>query len=462
DAAGDPLPDAPGYQMDGLATARGAWPWCGSFARFARLEGGDLACTETSWGNWLLANCLHGTDAAKRDRRFAYAEDGEAMPGGRDAGVFGEYRVFIPDERAPPLGDWEIAFPPGDEPAGRIGAPWSARYWRLRTGHCGSRLARILVQSDAPDALIQVVLRRARGAGRLVRDILRGEAPRFERTVNLQGVADIIVVVGNRAGAGGHRVSVTPIPAAPLVRATRWNCARDTSYEMDPAGWAWTWTSPDLMADANGDGRPDLHLRPGRTTRLRLRATNHGTRVAAGVTARFACRPALLPGGRWEPIGEATLAAPLPPGGSAWIEQGWTVPEADAPAGWMVRAELIAAEDPNRDDKIVVGCVGGASGAALPAMSAHAVPRAPDLACACRAIPGGLELAVMPAKPPARPWSRRRGAAPSPRPGLCYPPTQALFPEGPPKRPVVTLLRCDALGITEGASWGVHGGARSS
>ena len=79
----------PGVGYDPTArtgTARTNMPWYGRFDQFRYydISTTELDSHETSWGNYLIANYMHGTANPVADARFEYNEDEDSVtwPGG--------------------------------------------------------------------------------------------------------------------------------------------------------------------------------------------------------------------------------------------------------------------------------------------------------------------------------------------------------------------------------------------
>lgn len=364
DATGSPLPTPPagtpfGYDVRMLRVMRQAVPWYGLFDRFTYLDAArtELLSHETTWGNYVLANMLHGTVAASGDTRFRYREDAEPVLG--DAPLGTRRSAVLAGDEAVLSNGATLVFPPGPP-----GLPWGVRYWRIKpdVGAAAPGLARITVNagmsSDGP--LTQIAL--IDGAGSLI-DVRRSDRPDYQTAVSTQGVAAILVAVANREGAVQPSLTVTSIPPAPLVAATRWNTRKSTSYEINPEGWSWTWISPDVMVDTDGDNMADNEVFFGRDNVLKLRVRNRGNAQATNVTAQFwyqKAAPHLSPTA-WLPVADTlggiqTGALPtLAAGQEDWISVLWA-PDDDGSghSHWCVKARLTTPGDPSLDGKVVL------------------------------------------------------------------------------------------------------------
>jgi hypothetical protein len=359
DEAGKPLAQAEpsGYDPRLLRAALAGKAWYGHFDRFLYLDDvrTEIVSQETTWGNWLVANHLRGTQAAGADGRFHYREDSDPAPEDRRRQWASDLlRARVLEQDARPLHPGEtIRFDPAPANAPAWGG---ARYYRvLLSPPPAARpgMVEILLDASGPaDPLTQVLLLDRDGE---LRDIVRSDRKQWARTVNAAGLSEIVVVVANREHAGPHSLTVRAAPPSPLVSTTRWNCRAGTSYEVDPAGWRWTWLSPDMDIDRGG---AQGSVGP---VRLKLRLRNRGTIPARNIKVAFWCQPAgpQFSAALWVPVENQAACAELMPGTEKWLSVDWTPPDGLGLAGWCVKAEIVAPGDPNTDDKIVLGGVAG-------------------------------------------------------------------------------------------------------
>jgi hypothetical protein len=327
--------DDSGYILQDLREARGLVVGEGHLDRFEHLDvtGGEILSTETDWGNFLVANWLHGTGQPTPDQRFDYVEDDEG--GGR----FSQERPFVwPDETlaASALAVRPYAFTiPGD--AARCA--FSARYTVVKIDAGAPPLLRIdfAVQAGMRDPLVQIMLigRDVPGQG-VLRDLIRLDGTAWTRCVPTAGLEQVVVIVAAREESGRYRLGIEAASGRAVLHAAPWNAAPGTSFETDPRDpkTRWGWTSPDLALTGQ---------------EVCLRVTNRGDAAsdplqvaiaAQGTTADVPLRAA-----QWQKVGEATLPA-LAPGATGEVRIPWRQPRTPAAAtGWGLRATVTGGPD---------------------------------------------------------------------------------------------------------------------
>ena len=359
DAAGAPLTASPGepfgYDPALLRKARTQMSWPGDFDRFAWFDASrsELSTHETTWGNFVIANLLHGTNPPPVDARFRYLEDHEPVPG--HALLASMSANVLPADAALIAAGVPVVFAQSPE-----GPPWGVRYYRLvpdPAAHPG--LVRItLAASGATSPLTQIILVTPQFG---LRDIHRFDQVGFVKTVNMNGLGAVFVIVANRDSPGQHGLTVTPVAQAPLITATRWNTVHDTSYEVDPRSWSWTWTSPDIMVDTDNDLSADSQVFFDQNNALKIRLTNRGNDAGDASVAFWyqKASPSLSPAA-WIPVadlggGVQTATTSLAAGASTWLSVQWApVDDGTHHPHWCVKAVITVADDSNADDKIVL------------------------------------------------------------------------------------------------------------
>ena len=88
------------------------------------------------------------------------------------------------------------------------------------------------------DPLVQIL---RLGPGSTLVDVHHSDQPSYDKTIQLNGLDAVIVIVASRATAGDFNIQFDEIPSAADTMVTRWNSREGTEYETDPRGWAWTW-----------------------------------------------------------------------------------------------------------------------------------------------------------------------------------------------------------------------------
>lgn len=353
-AAGDP---GLGYTTDALRNARARQPWYGRFDRFGWYDAAltELGSHETSWGNFLLANYLHAMASPSADGRFDYLEDDQ------------------PDLSGSRLRDLTIAFAAADDFSLAQGTdvtravvghlPFAARFYRVRpSAGAAPRMLRITLTATAgmTDPLVQVI---RLGSGTGVVDIHRSDRASYTKVIPCNGIAEIGVIVASRENGGDFQVRFQEVAAASDVMVTRWNTSVGREYEVDPAGWTWTWVSPDVMVDTNDDGLSDAQVYFDRDNKLKIRLRNRGNADASNITVDLWYQKATpyLTSSGWIPvtnqtgivqqIGPVNLAA----GAEAWFSAFWApVDDGTHHPHWCIKAAVTAPADESSDNKVVL------------------------------------------------------------------------------------------------------------
>jgi hypothetical protein len=313
----------------------------GAFDEFLYLDEArkDVVCSDTAWGNFLVALALNGTGGS--DSRFRFAEERffrgamnttMFVPADRrlDYAALGQVALDQQGHVEPSRQFSLETLPPGEdmvtptelEIGGDRLSATRTRAWAfdfaaeslsesrakrvLQTlppyacvGHAirmpgdgATRLLRIRFaprQGQLQDGLVQLLL--LDGAGRL-RDLIRHDctaSARMDHVLACRELGAVVVLVASRQHPGDFTLTFSRPADQPVVYATPWNCRRATNFAKDPAAFAWNWTSDDI------DLLPGLSAK--RPT-IALHVRNHGTKESAAVGARLFRRPN-APGATW-------------------------------------------------------------------------------------------------------------------------------------------------------------------
>ncbi len=364
-APGDP---GVGYDPSTLRTARGNMPYYGSFDQFFYYDPAqtELGSHETTWGNYLIANYLHGTASPVTDPRFDYLEDDEPVTWPDPANV-----PNLAALQATVLAGDDIALAQGSNVTRSVTGhnAWAARYYRITpSGSPGPRLLRVTFNASGgmTDPLVQILLL---GPGNALVDIHRSDKTNYTKTVNLAGLSSVIVIVASRGNPGGFTVQFDEMPIAADTMITRWNSAGGTEYESNPYGWSWTWVSPDVMVDNNNDGLADTAVHFGVNNVLKVRLRNRGNQVASNIQIDFWYQKAtpFLTSTGWTPVRNSagniqqltgqTLAAKGDPAGNdvKWFSVNWApVDDGTHHPHWCVKVKVSVPGEPNSDNKLAL------------------------------------------------------------------------------------------------------------
>ncbi|MDB4952167.1 MAG: hypothetical protein JWM27_4816 [Gemmatimonadetes bacterium] len=370
EASATALPGDPGigYDPTSLRTARANMPWYGSFDEFGWYDAGhtELGSNETTWGNYLVANYLHGTGSPVPDARFEYKEDDEAItwPGAGVANLAALQAAVL-------AGDAVTLATGTDVTRSVVGQKaYSARYYRVTPGAPVPRLLRVTFTASAgmTDPLVQVV---RLGAGSALVDLHRSDSASWSKTVAMDGLSAVVVIVSARVHPGDFSLRFEEVASATDVMVTRWNSAVGTEFEASPRGWAWTWVSPDVMVDTDDDGMADGSVFFGVNNKLKLRIRNRGNAPATGIHVDFWYQKAtpFLSSGAWIPVQDVllatqsisgeSLAAHGSPGSEKWVSVSWApVDDGTHHPHYCVKVRITVAGDANTDDKLVLSNFG--------------------------------------------------------------------------------------------------------
>ena len=328
--------DPSGYILQDLREARGAVVGEGHLDRFQHLDvaGGEVLSTETDWGNFLVANWLHGTGRPVADLRFDYVEGDEGD------GRFSRKRPFVwPGEtlRAAQLAAKPFVF---EIPKGAVRAGFAARYTVVDLAGAPPPLLKLdfAALQGMDDPLVQVLLIRCDPDGQEhLQDLIRSDRTRWTCLLPTAGLSQVVVIVAAREVPGRYRLGIGAASGHAVLHAAPCNAAPGTSFETDPRAAPWPWTSPDVALV--GD-------------QVRIRIANRGDAMSGPVRIALAAqgttRDVPLRAAAWQPVGEAALPA-IAPGGSAEVMIPWRAPRTPAAAtGWGLRATIDAAADGQR------------------------------------------------------------------------------------------------------------------
>lgn len=357
---------APRYEPAALRIALRRMPRPGNFDEFEYNPAHTIVVSnETTWGNYLLANYLHGSTAAPGDRRFNYIEDNDP--------VLWQEQPFVSSlatVRASITPEDDVTIGTADSVSRIVmGQPaYAARYYRITPSAAAPpRSLRISLNAfgGMNDPLIQVL---SFGAGGVLTDISKSDQPSYTKTINMTGLSSVVVIVASRMNAGDYTATLEEVEGGPDPMITRWNSATRTEYEVNQRDYPWTQSSPDLIVDNNNDNQPDAALVPGINNSLKIRLHNRGNAQAAGVTVRlqYQAEDGQFNPGLWESVRNAsneeqtitgaTLAASGSSGDSNWFTVNWAPPATKSSSKLCVKAMIQVGNDLNADNNTSIGC----------------------------------------------------------------------------------------------------------
>lgn len=370
--------DSKGYTTSAFEDAIHDQPWYRRFHSFDYLDPAqkDLMNGETVLGNfWLACYCKDfGVDVP--DRRFDFMEDEETSladeiePLGISPQNYQEMEsVDLTKDVTLSAGDTITLASGGSQ----VDA-FAARFYRITVD---SSVDTVEIDFDTPsgsslgDPIVQAVLAEPDGSGgQTVRDIYRTDREDWTRTIANERdgtkLDHVTVVVAGSDNGGQFSLTSKAVSATPDVTMTRWHTRAGEHYEIDPFGWSWTWTSPDVWVDNDGNGTADDEVYFNQNNDLVLRLRNQGNADASGVSVQLWYQDASsgLSASAWQPVRDASGSVQTLSGVSipADTVSEHTVKWAPNPSGgsnhFCVRAVINAPNDPNETDKRVLSNFG--------------------------------------------------------------------------------------------------------
>ena len=185
---------AAAYSIENLRNARERMAGYGTWDSF-NYSGNELASHETSWGNYVLANYLHGTADPVSDSRFDYHDDEQVV------------KWFAG------LGTTLSMLPTGFRHDGMLGQgveaeipstllePWSSSYFRIRPDPLSPpRVLRVDFEAGPgfDSSLVQIA---TLGSAMCLTDVSRSVLDVYAKTINMANVEEIgIIVTSRRSG----------------------------------------------------------------------------------------------------------------------------------------------------------------------------------------------------------------------------------------------------------------------
>jgi hypothetical protein len=372
--------DTDGYNTTAFETAVRKLPWYQDFYKFDYLDAAKLdeRNSETLLGNFWLACYLKDFGDPVQilgipERRFDFLEDEENATW--DSIFFGADTVST-------LGSVSLTTTTTLNSSGTITLssgskgsvnPFAARFYKVNVATAVDTL-RVDFTAGAgfTRPLIQIVLVEP---GNVVRDILRSDRTTWSRTIaNARGGTNLdhilIVVAGTDVG-GTFSLTVQEVAPAPDVMVTRWHHLAGTHYEIDSFGWAWTWVSPDIWVDNDGNGLADSEVFFNQNNKLFIRLRNQGHANASGISVAFWYQSAVGSLSGWLPVQNTALVTQTLTGLNlaAGATNQWSVDWAPVPSGtsnhFCLRAVVTVPGDPNTDNKRCLSNFGNVKSAYL-------------------------------------------------------------------------------------------------
>ncbi len=363
------------YDTGDLRIACSKMPRPSSFDTFSYLDnaGTELESSETTWGNYLIANYVHNNDSSPfAERRFVYLEDHDLVtwPFTR----FDDFETPFTVRSLQSLGaaikphnDLKLSNAAGVSRIVIGQLPYSATYYRITPDNSSaSSMLRVSLSAfgGLTDPLVQILSFDADG---ILSDITRSDRMTYTRHVNLKNVSSIVVIVGSRATGGDYTLTLDQVAGGPDPMITRWNSKLLTEYENDSRDAARKLRSADLII-RNDELLPDpVGVVFGVDNRLGIRIHNRGRVAVENVQVDLQFQPfkPSLDPSAWQPVRNRANAPQTVSGvrleaaGSAaasqLIEVDWA-PAMASEKGWCVKATINGSGDLNPDNNLAIGC----------------------------------------------------------------------------------------------------------
>jgi hypothetical protein len=361
------------YDIVGLRKASSMMTRPASFDEFQYLDNTktELERSETTWGNYLIANYVHSGDLSPiGERRYVYLEDQDL--------VTWPYLFWDRDEtpvdvrRLAKLGaviktynNLKIGS------GGRVSRtvighpPYAATYYRIKLDSPSAlRAFRVSLSafSGLTDPLIQILSFDSNG---VLSDVVRSDQIRYSRIINVKNLSSVVVIVATRMTGGDYTLRLDEIEGGPDPMITRWNSKTLTEYEIDPRNNAWEFKSVDLTVNTE----PPLSggVLMGVDNKLNVRVHNRGNVPVESFEIDLQYQPyrRRLDPPVWQPVRNSSnvtqtisgtgLTAAGSTGFSQSLEVAWA-PTMTSSHGWCIKATIKAEGDANNDNNVAIGC----------------------------------------------------------------------------------------------------------
>ena len=354
------------YSASDVKQAIRELPWHQDFYDFGYLDRDrlDLTSSETTLGNYALACRLKDLGVNVPDRRFEFMEDEQNIH---------IHQVLTGDPSPTTLASVRLT-------GSATITTSSSTMWSYNVNKFAHRYYEVDVDPAVTNIqvdftagigltsrILQIALIDANGA---VRDIHRTDAASYrKRITNDRGgvkLAKLLLVVTGCDASGSFTLSAASAAPAPDVMVTRWHTVRQTEYEIDSIGWAWTWISPDIYVDNDLDGIADNVIYFNTDNKLHVRLHNKGNASASGISVEFwyqDATPGLLDAA-WlrvqntDGITQTLTGLSLAAGASGAFSVDWAPVPSGRSHHFCIRAVVSVPGDPNTDNKRVLSNFG--------------------------------------------------------------------------------------------------------
>jgi hypothetical protein len=358
--------EAGSWSADDLKGAIRALPWYQDFYDFGYLDAArqDLMSSETLLGNYVLACYLKDLDEDVPDRRFDFMEGQET--------IYMDEVIAEAPQPGDKLASVALAGTGTLTPTASVAfsstvSRFSSRYYEVIVDPAVTSVQVQYASSGITSGLVQIAAIDEDGH---VREIYRRDTPTYTKQfANLRDgkrLVKIMIAVSGASSSGSFSLSVNAVAAAPDVMVTRWHSLPQTEYEIDSRNWAWTWVSPDVWVDNDGDGVADGAIFFNFDNQLHIQLHNKGNANATGIGVSLWYQDAsggLSPTG-WLPVQDTGGTTQMLTGLTlaAGATNDWVVNWSPAPSGmshhFCIKAVVTIPGDPNTDNKRVLSNFG--------------------------------------------------------------------------------------------------------
>ena len=338
-------------------------PWYQNFYEFDYLDAAklDLTSNEITFGNYVLACYLKDLGTSMPDRRFDFMEDDDNIY--IDDVLRATVNPGLPSNTTliPPVlsGTATITSAMGASFSGSVNE-FATRYYELTIDPTA---ANVTITWTAGAGLTSCVFQLALiDEDGNVRDIHRSDRTSYSKFITSiragKRLTKILCAVSGANSSGSFTVSVSPASPAADVMVTRWHSLVGHEYHIDSRNWAWTWVSPDIWVDNDGDGIADGIVFFNFNNQVQIRLHNKGNAAASGLSVNFWYQDASggLSDAAWMPVQDTLGTTQVLTGLSVAADSSavFTVNWSPAPSGtshhFCIRA-VVSSADANTDNK---------------------------------------------------------------------------------------------------------------
>jgi 5-hydroxyisourate hydrolase-like protein (transthyretin family) len=326
----------------------------------------DRTSSETILGNFALALYLKDLGTNVPDSRFEFLEDEENVgfdealatqfPGNGPLGTLGSVELTGSDTLTTTAGlTWSNSV-----------NPFASRYYEVNVDSAVDNIdIDFQVTSGLSGGLCQIALIDEDG---LVRDIHRSDTPGYLKRLTSERdgkrLDRLAIVVTGAETSGNFTLNVDSAAATSDVMVTRWNSVIGREYEIRSRYW--TWVSPDIWVDNDGNGLADSVVWFNYDNKLTIRLRNKGNAEASNIRVDFWYQDASggLSDAAWTPVRDrngnlqALTGLNLSAGDSDTFQVDWSPTPSGGSNHFCVRAVVTSPDCTNTDNKRVLSNFG--------------------------------------------------------------------------------------------------------